>query len=128
MAFDDRMERRRKIDAAYTAAFSEVPGISFMPRTAVGTSNFWLTCILIDPEIFGADREVVRLALETHDIESRPTWKPLHLQPAFAGVDLVGIGRCADIFSRGLCLPTGSALSPADQSRVIEIVTAQARA
>ncbi len=125
---DDRMERRRQIDAVYTAAFSDVPGISLMPRTAVGTSNFWLTCVVIDPEIFGADREGVRLALEAHDIESRPTWKPLHLQPAFAGVGLVGIGRCGDIFSRGLCLPTGSALSPADQSRVVEIVTAQARA
>jgi dTDP-4-amino-4,6-dideoxygalactose transaminase len=122
---DGRMERRQRIDAAYTTAFSDVPGISFMPRTAVGTSNFWLTCILIDPEIFGADREVVRLALEAHDIESRPTWKPLHLQPAFAGVGLVGTGRCADIFNQGLCLPTGSALPPADQSRVIEIVTAQ---
>ena len=58
----------------------------------------------------------MRLALEAHDIESRPTWKPLHLQPAFAGVGLVGPGRCAEIFDRGLCLPTGSALSPADQS------------
>ena len=125
---DSRMERRQRIDTAYMAAFSGIPGISFMPRTAVGTSNFWLTCILIDPEIFGADREVVRLALEAHDIESRPTWKPLHLQPAFAGVGLVGIGRCADIFSQGLCLPTGSALTPADQSRVIEIVAAQGHA
>ena len=67
----------------------------------------------------------MRLALEAHDIESRPTWKPLHLQPAFAGVGLVGLGRCADIFDHGLCLPTGSALTPADQSRVIsEIVSA----
>jgi dTDP-4-amino-4,6-dideoxygalactose transaminase len=122
-----RMERRQRIDAAYTAGFSGVPGISLMPRTAAGTSNFWLTCILIDPEIFGADREAVRLALETHDIESRPTWKPLHLQPAFKGVGLVGVGRCEHIFGRGLCLPTGSALSPADQSRVMEIVTAQGR-
>jgi dTDP-4-amino-4,6-dideoxygalactose transaminase len=125
---DRRMECRQRIDIAYTAGLSDVPGITFMPRTEAGTSNFWLTCIQIDPEIFGADREAVRLALEAHDIESRPTWKPLHLQPAFAGVGLVGPGRCADIFSRGLCLPTGSALSPADQSRVIEIVTAQGQA
>ena len=122
---DGRMERRQRIDAAYTAGLSDVPGISLMPRTATGTSNFWLTCILIEPEIFGADREAVRLALEAQDIESRPTWKPLHLQPAFAGVGLVGIGYCAKVFDRGLCLPTGSALSSADQSRVIEIVTAQ---
>ena len=124
---DSRIQRRRQIDAAYQDALSSLPGIFPMPRTAAGTSNFWLTCILIDPESFGADRERVRLALEAQDIESRPTWKPLHLQPAFAGVGLVGTGQCARIFDRGLCLPTGSALSPADQSRVIEIVSAQSR-
>ena len=103
------------------------PGISFMPRTTAGTSNFWLTCILIDPDAFGDDREGVRLALEGADIESRPTWKPLHLQPAFAGLGLVGPGHCGRIFDRGLCLPTGSALSPSDQARVIDIVTTQSR-
>jgi dTDP-4-amino-4,6-dideoxygalactose transaminase len=124
---ESRMQRRRQIDASYQDALSSLPGISPMPRNAAGTSNFWLTCILIDPESFGADRERVRLALEAQDIESRPTWKPLHLQPAFARVGLVGTGHCARIFDRGLCLPTGSALSPADQSRVIEIVAAQGR-
>ena len=104
-----------------------LPGVSPMPRTADGTSNYWLTCIVIDPETFGTDRERVRLALEDADIESRPTWKPLHLQPAFSGVTLVGPGHCARVFDRGLCLPTGSALSAADQSRVIEIITSEAR-
>ena len=98
-----------------------------MPRTAAGTSNHWLTCILIDPEAFGSDRERVRLALEEADIESRPVWKPMHLQPAFEGFDLIGPGHCARIFDRGLCLPTGSALSSADQNRVIAIIRAQAR-
>jgi len=100
--------------------------VSPMPRTAAGTSNYWLTCVLIDPETFGADRERVRVALEAANIESRPTWKPLHLQPAFSGAALVGPGHCSRVFDRGLCLPTGSSLSAADQSRVIEIVTAQA--
>ena len=124
---DSRIERRQRIDAAYRGGLSGLSGVSFMPRTAVGTSNFWLTCILIDPEAFGADRERVRLALEAHDIESRPTWKPLHLQPAFNGVGLVGPGHCARVFDRGLCLPTGSALSPADQSRVNEIISSQSQ-
>ena len=124
---DSRVERRKQIDAAYTEGLAGLPGVSPMPRTAVGTSNYWLTCILIDPEIFGKDRERVRLALEVADIESRPTWKPLHLQPAFSGIALVGPGHCARVFDRGLCLPTGSALAPADQSRVIEIITAQGR-
>jgi dTDP-4-amino-4,6-dideoxygalactose transaminase len=97
-----------------------------MPRTPEGTSNYWLTCILIHPEAFGADREQVRVALEAADIESRPTWKPLHLQPAFVGAPFVGPGRCARVFDRGLCLPTGSALSPVDQARVVEIISAQA--
>jgi dTDP-4-amino-4,6-dideoxygalactose transaminase len=125
---DSRIERRRRVDAAYREALSGLPGVSTMPRTADGTSNFWLTCILIDSDAFGVDREHIRLALEAHDIESRPTWKPLHLQPAFDGIGLVGTGHCARIFDRGLCLPTGSALSAADQSRIIEIVTAQCQA
>jgi dTDP-4-amino-4,6-dideoxygalactose transaminase len=68
------------------------------------------------------------VALEAADIESRPTWKPLHLQPAFAGTILVGPGHCARVFDRGLCLPTGSSLSPAEQARIVDIVAAQARA
>ena len=123
---DSRMERRKQIDATYTAGLGGLPGISPMPRSTEGTSNYWLTCILIDPEAFGADREQVRMALEAADIESRPTWKPLHLQPAFVGAPFVGPGHCARVFDRGLCLPTGSALSPADQARVVEIVAAQA--
>jgi len=124
---DRRMARRREIDAAYTQGLADLNGVSPMPRTAAGTSNYWLTCVLIDPETFGADRERVRVALEAANIESRPTWKPLHLQPAFSGAALVGPGHCSRVFDRGLCLPTGSSLSAADQSRVIEIVTAQAR-
>jgi dTDP-4-amino-4,6-dideoxygalactose transaminase len=124
---DRRVERRKQIDAAYTEGLAGLPGISLMPRTFDGTSNYWLTCVLIEPETFGADRERVRLALEMEDIESRPTWKPLHLQQAFAGVALVGPGHCARVFDRGLCLPTGSSLTSADQSRVIEIISAQAR-
>jgi dTDP-4-amino-4,6-dideoxygalactose transaminase len=124
---ESRVERRKQINAAYTQALAGLPGISPMPRTSAGTSNYWLTCVTIEPEIFGVDREHVRLALEMEDIESRPTWKPLHLQPAFAGIAFVGPGHCERVFDRGLCLPTGSALTPADQSRVIEIITAQAR-
>jgi dTDP-4-amino-4,6-dideoxygalactose transaminase len=124
---DRRVERRKRIDTVYAAGLTGLPGIAPMPRTTDGTSNYWLTCILIDPHTFGTDRERVRLALEVADIESRPVWKPLHLQPAFAGVSLVGSGHCAQIFDRGLCLPTGSGLSPADQSRVIEIISAQSK-
>ena len=74
---------------------------------------------------FGADREQIRLALESVDIESRPTWKPLHLQPVFAGVPTVGGAACARIFDRGLCLPSGSALSAGQLAQVVDTVLAQ---
>ncbi len=119
---DSRIARRKAIDRAYADALGGLPGITTMPRTIEGTSNFWLSCILIDQDVFGVDRERVRLALEEADIESRPTWKPLHLQPAFVENELIGPGHCSEVFRQGLCLPTGSAMTPSDLDRVIEIV------
>ena len=82
-----------------------------MPIATYGEPNYWLTCITIDRNEFGTDREAIRLALEAEDIEARPTWKPLHLQPVFADLDVVGGSVSADIFEHGLCLPSGSNLS-----------------
>jgi dTDP-4-amino-4,6-dideoxygalactose transaminase len=124
---DSRITRRRAIDARYREALGGVDGIDFLPIADYGEPNHWLTCITIDPDRFGADREAVRLALEAEDIESRPTWKPLHLQPVFADNAVVGGAVCAGIFAHGLCLPTGSALSPADQDRVIGLVVGRSR-
>jgi dTDP-4-amino-4,6-dideoxygalactose transaminase len=98
-----------------------------MPIASYGEPNWWLTCIVIDPDLFGSDREQIRLALEAEDIEARPTWKPLHLQPVFEGAPTVGGDACAAVFERGLCLPTGSALSSGDQARVIEVIASLAR-
>jgi dTDP-4-amino-4,6-dideoxygalactose transaminase len=125
---DSRITRRRVIDTRYRAALGDVAGITFFPVAPYGEPNHWLTCVTIDPARFGADREQVRLALEADDIESRPTWKPLHLQPVFASLEVVGGSVCAGIFADGLCLPTGSALSEEDQDRVTRIVRSQARA
>ena len=119
---DSRITRRRRIRARYEEALGGLDGLAFMPLAEYGESNHWLTCVTIDPARFGADRETVRLALESHDIESRPTWKPLHLQPVFAANDVLGGAVCAAIFDHGLCLPTGSALSESDQDRVTDIV------
>jgi dTDP-4-amino-4,6-dideoxygalactose transaminase len=121
---DARIERRRAINERYRKALSGVPGIRFMPVGPYGEPNWWLTCILVDPDAFGADREQIRLALEEVDVESRPTWKPLHLQPVFAGVPTIGGAVCADIFERGLCLPTGSALTEAEHDKVVETLLA----
>jgi dTDP-4-amino-4,6-dideoxygalactose transaminase len=95
-----------------------------MPEAAYGRSNAWLTCIVVDPEAFGADREAIRQALEAVDIESRPLWKPMHLQPVFSGCRVVGGDVSAALFERGLCLPSGSALSAGEQERIVGVLRA----
>jgi dTDP-4-amino-4,6-dideoxygalactose transaminase len=124
---DSRIDRRRRINEHYRSRLAGVPGIEFMPRADYGEPNHWLTCLTVDPDRFGADRETIRLALEEHDIESRPTWKPLHLQPLFAGARAVGGAVCADVFRRGLCLPSGSALNDDELGRIVDIVLSQRR-
>lgn len=117
---DRRIEQRRAICERYRAAFEGVDGIAMMPFGPEVVPNYWMTCIRIDPERFGADREQVRLALEQIDVESRPVWKPLHLQPLYKGATILGGAVAEGIFAQGLCLPSGSALSPEDQDRIIE--------
>jgi pyridoxal phosphate-dependent aminotransferase EpsN len=108
---DDRVARRRDNNAFYRRAFQDCRGITFMPEAQYGRSTFWLTCMQIDPAVSGIDRERVRLHLESKDIESRPVWKPLHMQPVFAECRVRG-GRVAEqIFDTGLCLPSGSSLT-----------------
>ena len=122
---DSRIVRRKKINRSYRAALGDLPGISFMPIADYGEPNYWLTCILIDPDEFGVDREVVRIALEAQNIESRPTWKPLHLQPVFADSAVIGGAVSARIFDQGLCLPSGSALNDVDVERIVDIIREQ---
>ena len=117
-----RVTARRRLRDRYRELLDGVPGISFMPEAAYGTSNAWLTCVVVDPEAFGADREAVRLALEAEDIEARPLWKPMHLQPIFASHVAFGGDVGARLFERGLCLPSGSALSDEAQDRVVAAV------
>ena len=93
-----------------------------MPEAPYGRSTRWLTCLTLDPQEFGADRERVRLELEAHDIEARPLWKPLHLQPLFAGCERRGGEVAEDLFRRGLCLPSGSSLTEDEIERVSSIV------
>lgn len=117
-----RVARRRAIFAEYAARLSDLPGVSFLAEPGWGRSNRWLTVALFDPAAFGADREAVRRALDAAGIESRPAWKPLHLQPAFRDAPFAGGDGAVRLFERGLCLPSGSGLSEADQARVIEVV------
>ncbi len=124
MGLDRRVARRHAINDAYRDALGGRPGIRFMPVADYGTPNYWLTCILVDPDEAGTTRDAIRMALEEQDIEARPTWKPLHLQPLLAEAPTVGGAVAADIFDQGLCLPSGSSLSDTDIERVVETVTA----
>lgn len=107
----ERVARRRQINARYREALADLEGIAFMPEADYGEANCWLTCITIDPEARGVDREAVRLRLEEHDIESRPTWKPMHLQPVHAEAPAVVDGTSEAIFAQGLCLPSGCGMT-----------------
>jgi pyridoxal phosphate-dependent aminotransferase EpsN len=117
-----RVAARRRIFERYRESLSGIPGLVFMPEAGYGTSNRWLTCVTIDPRSCGATREDVRLALERETIESRPVWKPMHLQPVFAACRVYGGGVSEGIFADGLCLPSGSGLTDAEQDRVIGIM------
>jgi len=119
---DEHVRRRRAHFAAYEQAFADWPGISLMPEIPGGRSSRWLTIALIDPEQFGADRETVRQRLEEHNIESRPAWKPMHLQPVFADCEAVGGAVSEQIFAQGLCLPSGSSLTAEQLTRVIRVL------
>lgn len=115
----ERVAARRRNFRLYVEALGDLPGVSFMPEAPYGTANRWLTCVLIDPKLFGATREDVRLALERENIELRPLWKPMHMQPVFAGCRSVGGSVSAGLFADGLCLPSGSGLTDEDHARVV---------
>lgn len=117
-----RVDQRRRIHSLYRDRLGVLDGISFSPEPGDMRANRWLTTVKIDPKRAGFDREVVRLALEEVNVESRPLWKPMHLQPVFSEAALVG-GRVAeDAFATGLCLPSGSAMTENDVDRVCFIV------
>jgi dTDP-4-amino-4,6-dideoxygalactose transaminase len=138
---DERVEAKRWIFDYYKEALGDLSRVEFMPEAPYGRSNRWLTVVLITPDEFGADREAVRLALETKNIEARPVWKPMHLQPVFDTgrkaqgerqkarnekkryrARVIGGQVAEDLFDRGLCLPSGTAMTGADLDRVISLI------
>ncbi|MCL0034150.1 DegT/DnrJ/EryC1/StrS family aminotransferase [Thermodesulfovibrionales bacterium] len=143
---DDRVEAKRQIFEKYKDALKDIDGIEFMPEATYGRSNRWLTVILITPHKFGVDRETVRLALEAENIEAKPVWKPMHLQPVFdcgsrfkvQGSEImqekattkiqnyparvIGGSVAEDLFKRGLCLPSGTAMTDEDIGRVVSVI------
>jgi dTDP-4-amino-4,6-dideoxygalactose transaminase len=115
----DKIVRRTRINQTYRLALAALPGVSFMPEAGYGRSNCWLTCLTIEPFAAGLGREAVREHLEARNIESRPVWKPMHLQPVFEEYPVRGGAVAARLFETGLCLPSGSSLTRTEQHTVI---------
>lgn len=123
---ESRVETRRAVFARYEEALGHIPGVSFMPEPEWSRTNRWLTTATFDPEATGTTSLEIMEALAAEDIESRPVWKPMHLQPVFKDARYHPHGEGQDVsaalFTTGLCLPSGSNLLPDDQDRVIGIV------
>ena len=118
---EDRVKKRRALFQNYCGFFADFDGITCQVEPNENYfSNHWLSAILIDPNKLGLDREKIRLGLEAENIEARPLWKPMHLQPIFQGYPYFGTDVCERLFEQGLCLPSGSNLSDLDVERVLE--------
>ncbi|HEX4135274.1 MAG TPA: aminotransferase class I/II-fold pyridoxal phosphate-dependent enzyme [Bryobacteraceae bacterium] len=125
---DLRVEQRRAIAFRYRDAFADLPGISLMPQAPYGLSTNWLSCFVIDPVRFGCSRDVLIGHLDSVGIESRPVWKPLHLQRLFSDCSVYGGAVAKDLSQRGICLPSSSSLTTEDQTHIIHQVRSVAGA
>ena len=122
---DERVEARREIFKRYFDTLSEIKGIEFMPEAKYSGSTRWLTTLTVDQNVTGVNRTQIIQALEKENIEARPVWKPMHLQPLYKGCEYVTVEQedvSKRLFENGLCLPSGSNLSPKDQGRIIDII------
>jgi len=116
---DLRVQQRRAIAFRYREAFADLPGITLMPQASYGLHINWLSCFLIDEQKFGCSRDGLIQALDTANIESRPVWKPMHLQPLYASAERHGGEVAEEMFRRGICLPSSSSLGLDEQLYVI---------
>jgi dTDP-4-amino-4,6-dideoxygalactose transaminase len=121
---DGRVAQRRANNFRYREYFKNIEGVALQSEpNGDYFSNFWLTALIIDPaKAGGIDREQVRLAMEAENIECRPLWKPMHMQPVFEGSRFFGEGVCVELFEKGLCLPSGSNLTDADFEQVFAVL------
>ena len=124
----ERVAARRALFDTYVNELGDLDGIEFMPEAEFGRSNRWLTALTVDPEGFGSTNLDVIAALADDNIEARPVWKPMHLQPVFEGARMFGGTVCEQLFANGLCLPSGTEMTQDDISRVTSIVTQVASA
>lgn len=120
---DEHIEHRRRVHELYIELLKDVDGITVMQRPSDEyNSNFWLTCILIDSKKTGFDREDLRIRMDENQIETRPLWKPMHLQPVFANVPMYVNGVSEALFNDGLCLPSGPMCTDDDIRRVVDVI------
>jgi len=120
---DEHIARRRAIHSIYSALLSDVKGISVMQNPSPEwNSNFWLTCILVNPDESGTNQDTIRMGLDAANIETRMLWKPMHLQPVFAECPYYGNGVSERLFNMGLCLPSGPTLTDDDIFRVVNTI------
>jgi dTDP-4-amino-4,6-dideoxygalactose transaminase len=123
MIVNDHIARRREIHALYMKELSNVPGVRVFDNPDKDfNSNYWLTCIIVDPKVAGFSREDVRLKMDAENIETRPLWKPMHLQPVFADAPFYDDGTSEALFNDGLCLPSGPTLTDDDIKRVTSVI------
>ncbi|MBT5760490.1 MAG: aminotransferase class I/II-fold pyridoxal phosphate-dependent enzyme [Candidatus Marinimicrobia bacterium] len=123
-SLDKFVNKRRDIYNKYYNSLSTLDGIKFMQEAEYGKSNRWLTALTVNKKVAGISRSGIINALEKENIESRPVWKPMHLQPLYKGADYVSLDGdvSKNLFENGLCLPSGSNLSEKDQNRIIDII------
>ena len=123
MVLEDHIARRREINQLYRELLKDVSGISFHTNPSEEfASNYWLTCIIVNPALADFTREDIRLAMDAANIETRPLWKPMHLQPVFANCAFHGDGTSEKLFTDGLCLPSGPTLTNEDIERVAKVI------
>jgi pyridoxal phosphate-dependent aminotransferase EpsN len=115
-----RVEQRRAIAFRYPDAFADPPGISLKPQAPCGVSTSWRSCFLIDGGKFGCSRDTLTHQSDAANIESRPVWKPMHLQRLFTGCECHRGAAAAELHHSGICLPGSSSLSAEDQIRIID--------
>jgi len=119
---DLRVSQRRAVAFRYKEALADVPGLSLMPQAAYGVQTNWLSCFLVDEEQFGAPRDTLVRVLDAAGAESRPVWKPMHMQAVFRDCPHCGGGVAEDLFRRGICLPSSSSLTLEEQSHVVNAI------
>lgn len=121
-ALNTRVEQKRTLFKRYVDELQNMPGISFMPEPEWSRSTRWLTCLTINPRLAGTNRDKVITELEKENIESRPTWKPMHLQPLYKNNEMIGGKVCEELFEKGICLPSGTAMTDEDFNRIISAI------